>query len=598
MAGSFETPEDLPRALRSWAGRCLSDESAPLLTSVLLTWACDATDEASRVQWRELNDLCRDSEFGFGHSRADAVEERDRSRAADASLGTGPVMVDFSPPEPQGASEAAETRWMEAEHGKERGTFGSSRDASIHIHTMNAALMPLPKAGRTSQTIRLRFQIPGPGAYSPDVGSVPFASTSHTSLFPQGATWGRDDRYKHLSRAVTPSAAALSASTPLPPLSGPSSGFYPMPVFPAPKERASGIGSRCRARLFPPAAMLPGGQPPERIRERIEAVRELNKKTLVGPDPCSYSPGNKFNSEFPTKSVGRLSAQGLFRPSTALDEEGASVYEIERQAEEMRREARDRRYDQRRREDVEVELNRVRQKHLLLAAGAKRSIGQSAGSERSTSSGEMDVLAELRKRLDGSLQRMSDLFSAIDVSWDGLVSREELGVALAGLGLDVSRDEVRALFDRIDVDRSGEIDFRELKRALYRPPSSKKNSAEAAHSRWEAAKTAARPSTISDEQLKAYQGLGIRRRAGAHKTNSPWATGPGRKISVEFLSGMEPPETKEYYEVILKESIVFLKTNDKRGTSVFLVKPSLKPCQSNAVHHAQGAARPGLFRHG
>jgi hypothetical protein len=315
-------------------------------------------------------------------------------------------------------------------------------------------------------------------------------------------------------------------------------------VFPAPKERASGIGSRCRARLFPPAAMLPGGQPPERIRERIEAVRELNKKTLVGPDPCSYSPGNKFNSEFPTKSVGRLSAQGLFRPSTALDEEGASVYEIERQAEEMRREARDRRYDQRRREDVEVELHRVRQKHLLLAAGAKRIIGQSAGSERSTSSGEMDVLAELRKRLDGSLQRMSDLFSAIDVSWDGLVSREELGVALAGLGLDVSRDEVRALFDRIDVDRSGEIDFRELKRALYRPPSSKKNSAEAAHSRWEAAKTAARPSTISDEQLKAYQGLGIRRRAGAHKTNSPWATGPGRKISVEFLSGMEPPEVR------------------------------------------------------
>ena len=291
--------------------------------------------------------------------------------------------------------------------------------------------------------------------------------------------------------------------------------------------------------------MLPGGQPPERIRERVEAVRELNKKTLVGPDPCSYSPGNKFNSEFPTKSVGRLSAKGLFRPSTALEEEGASVYEIERQADELRREARDRRYDQRRREDVEVELNRVRQKHLLLAAGAKRCIGQSAGSERSASSGETDVLAELRKRLDGSLQRMSDLFSAIDVSWDGLVSREELGVALAGLGLDVSRDEVRALFDLIDTDRSGEIDFRELKRALYRPTSPKKNSAQAAHSRWEAAKTAARPSTISDEQLKAYQGLGARRRAeGAQKTNSPWATGSGRKISVEFLSGTEPPEVR------------------------------------------------------
>ena len=68
------------------------------------------------------------------------------------------------------------------------------------------------------------------------------------------------------------------------------------------------------------------------------------------------------------------------------------------------------------------------------------------------------------------------------------------------------------------------------------------------------------------------------------------------------LLSSQPPgscsETKEYYEVILKESIVFLKTNDKRGTSDFLVKSSLKPCQSNAVHHAQGAARPGFFRHG
>ena len=68
------------------------------------------------------------------------------------------------------------------------------------------------------------------------------------------------------------------------------------------------------------------------------------------------------------------------------------------------------------------------------------------------------------------------------------------------------------------------------------------------------------------------------------------------------LFSSQPPgscsETKEYYEVILKESIVFLKTNDKRDTSDFLVTSSLKPCQSNAEHHAQGAARPGLFRHG
>jgi len=84
----------------------------------------------------------------------------------------------------------------------------------------------------------------------------------------------------------------------------------------------------------------------------------------------------------------------------------------------------------------------------------------------------------------------------------------------------------------------------------------------------------------------------------------PWSTlaSSARLRERSDLLSSRPPgscsETKEYYEVILKESIVFLKTNDKRGTSVFLVKSSLKPCQSNAVHHAQGAARPGLFRHG
>ena len=69
----------------------------------------------------------------------------------------------------------------------------------------------------------------------------------------------------------------------------------------------------------------------------------------------------------------------------------------------------------------------------------------------------------------------------------------------------------------------------------------------------------------------------------------PWSTlaSSARLRERSDLLSSRPPgscsETKEYYEVILKESIVFLKTNDKRGTSVFLVKSSLKPCQSNAV---------------
>ena len=94
---------------------------------------------------------------------------------------------------------------------------------------------------------------------------------------------------------------------------------------------------------------------------------------------------------------------------------------------------------------------------------------------------------------------------------------------------------------------------------------------------------------------------GPRRRGGGLKQNSEtkvihrarsWNEGEHSASSTRLrersdLLSSRPPgscsETKEYYEVILKESIVFLKTNDKRGTSVFLVKSSLKPCQSNAV---------------
>ena len=39
----------------------------------------------------------------------------------------------------------------------------------------------------------------------------------------------------------------------------------------------------------------------------------------------------------------------------------------------------------------------------------------------------------MRERLDGSLQRMSDLFKGFDSSWDGLVSRDEFRQALQAL---------------------------------------------------------------------------------------------------------------------------------------------------------------------
>lgn len=160
-----------------------------------------------------------------------------------------------------------------------------------------------------------------------------------------------------------------------------------------------------------------------------------------GPGPAVYNPEIAMYSEFQNKLAGRWTAKsklGASASTSALEplklaedieegEEGEDGFEIERQAKGIQRRSRDRRLDLRRREVVEDELDRVRQKHRLLAAGAKRSIGKSHESAQRPPESAEAVIAMLRHRLDGSLQRMSDLFRAIDSSWDGAVSRAELG---------------------------------------------------------------------------------------------------------------------------------------------------------------------------
>jgi len=59
-----------------------------------------------------------------------------------------------------------------------------------------------------------------------------------------------------------------------------------------------------------------------------------------------------------------------------------------------------------------------------------------------------------------------DLFRHLDTNADGQVTQAELAGALAGLGLQVSPPELKELFDQLDPDRSGGIDFRELQQAL------------------------------------------------------------------------------------------------------------------------------------
>ena len=455
----------------------------------------------------------------------------------------------------------------EASAAREPCTFGSARYESS-FGNMIPAITP---ASRPGMIRALRFQDPGPGAYSPGacaMAAAHGAAVSQTSAFPLGASWGREDRLKHLAATVRPKDQYNA----LPLRCGPSPGFYSNPTFPAPKEHAV-AGSRCRVQYLPPASALPGGQPPERNRPSVEAVRALNRQSSEGPAPTAYNAKLEAYSQYPIKMAGRWTARkggdgaspaklraaatdGRIGVASAVGGgreaqgggRGEGVEQIEEQAEEIERKARDRRLDLRRRDVVEDELDRVRQKHRLLAAGATRRIaGLERNRRRGTAGGcgggaeggeQLDIIVRLRERLDGSLQRMSDLFKAIDSSWDGLVDAAELGLALRSLGLDVTREELRELFASIDTDRSGEIDFRELKRAMTRPRSPpKKESADSAAKRWEAAQKAA---LQGKEQLFA----GERRRAVALRHGSPWALGTGRDVSTDLLSGVEPADRR------------------------------------------------------
>ena len=62
--------------------------------------------------------------------------------------------------------------------------------------------------------------------------------------------------------------------------------------------------------------------------------------------------------------------------------------------------------------------------------------------------------------------RVLDLFRVADKNLDGEITRPELAKLLRSLGIEFSQAELAHLFDTLDPDGSGGIDFRELQRAL------------------------------------------------------------------------------------------------------------------------------------
>lgn len=82
--------------------------------------------------------------------------------------------------------------------------------------------------------------------------------------------------------------------------------------------------------------------------------------------------------------------------------------------------------------------------------------------------GATAIVEQLRSALAANLGRVSDLFREWDADGNGRVSKAEFHNALATLGLEVSNAESSAIFDSLDDDGSGSIEFGELNSKLRR----------------------------------------------------------------------------------------------------------------------------------
>ena len=270
----------LPRALEQWAEQYLTEDLVPLLASLAAQQREGVEDAEAHAAWRSLELLCEETGVPLlPPPEAVAAAEREQSRLADAALGDGPVCVALAPGSGLSASASAASLGAGAASGMacgattaEIGTFGSSREtANMRLAAIQA----------------MRFQQPGPGAYSPQLEGRPFRLESGGFKPPTGTgcPWGREDRYKHLARSNRPKGQY----TALPLRCGPAPGFYSSPAFPTPKERAV-RGDRCQAKLFRPASMLPAGNPPERNRERVAKAREASRVRAPPPTACAPPP--------------------------------------------------------------------------------------------------------------------------------------------------------------------------------------------------------------------------------------------------------------------------------------------------------------------
>ena len=80
--------------------------------------------------------------------------------------------------------------------------------------------------------------------------------------------------------------------------------------------------------------------------------------------------------------------------------------------------------------------------------------------------GVSELPSKLTAILTANHARVLDFFRSVDTNFDGCISRGEMQYAMHNLGLNASPKEIDQLFDALDPDGNGVLEFAELKQAL------------------------------------------------------------------------------------------------------------------------------------
>ena len=94
------------------------------------------------------------------------------------------------------------------------------------------------------------------------------------------------------------------------------------------------------------------------------------------------------------------------------------------------------------------------------------SLGKALGLIKLEAAEGTSIIEQLRHALMSNFMRVSDLLRDIDIDRSGTIDKKEFRQILPVLGLSVPRADADALFDELDGDLSGEIDYKELNSKL------------------------------------------------------------------------------------------------------------------------------------